>query len=563
MKRIFRTDPITAEVVGGALSGAADEMGELLTRAAYSDNIKERRDSSTAIFDAAGRVIAQAAHIPIHLGSIVGVMGATVARYSGSEIRPGDVFIGNDPHAAGGTHLNDIVLLAPVFDTHQVIAWVANLGHHADFFDRGEGRHIWQEGLRLPAVKLIREGTVARDVWQLVLLNCQLPNERAGDLRAQIAANELGARRLVELYSRLGGRKFSAVVEDLCDATERSVREAVSRLPDGTYEFADKLDSAFLVTPAELQIKVHKKGDRLTFDFAGCPPQGPHPLNMNWTALYATCTYAIKTLFGPNLPANDGLYRCVEIEAPTGTIVNCREPAAVDGRVQTCQRVVDLIYGALAPVLPATITAAHNGACSEMGFFSSGDVTPPFRYIESIGGGLGARHNKDGLDGVQAHMTNTTNLPIEVLETAYPLTVRRYELVPDSGGPGMWRGGLGVVREIQVESDGVFGNADITRAEVPPWGLNGGKPGGKQVMELVRLDGSAERLGYRPTGHMKVSLREGERLRVVTSGGGGYGDPYRRDRRHIAADLRDGKISAASAAEVYGYLPGAHRMERQ
>ena len=345
-------DAVTVEIIGSALLSVADEMGEALVRAAYSDNIKERRDSSTAIFDARGQTLAQAAHIPIHLGSLLGVVDAVLRRYPPGDIHEGDMFVGNDPYAAGGTHLPDIVMTAPVFHEGFLVGFVASVGHHADFFDRGEGRHVWQEGLRIPAIRVIEGGTLRRDLMDMILLNCQLPRERAGDFRAQFAVNHLGVSRIQEICSRHSVARVLAAGAALLDATEARMRGGLRRIPNGVYTFEDSLDPSYLDAPVRLEVTVTKEADHIRLDFSGCPPQGAHPFNMNWTATLATCYYALKTLVDPEIPANGGLYRAVTVSAPKGTIVNCQEPAAVGYRMQTCQRVVDLIYGALAPAIP-------------------------------------------------------------------------------------------------------------------------------------------------------------------------------------------------------------------
>jgi len=555
----FQPDPITLEVTGNALVSVAEEMGEALVRSAYSDNIKERRDCSTAIFDARGRTLAQAAHIPIHLGSLLGVVEHLLRRYPVDEIREGDMFIGNDPYVAGGTHLPDIVITAPVFCNDRLVAFVANLGHHADFFDRGDGRHIWQEGLRIPVLRIMERGTLRQDLVDFILLNCQLPKERVGDFRSQIAANRLGVRRLQNIFAHYGMEQFSATIEELLNYTERRMRAGIRQIPTGTYGFEDFLDSNLFEPdePLRLVVKVEKREDGLTLDFTGCPQQRSDPLNMNWTATLATCYYAVKTLVDPELPPNEGAYRPIEVIAPAGSILNCVEPAAVVARTETCQRVVDLIYGALADAIPERITAAHNGANSSIFFNGIHPRTGVrFQYSESVGGGFGARASKDGLDGVQVHITNTTNLPIEALESTYPLLVRRYELVTDSGGPGKWRGGMGFVRHIEVVDGELLGAAHATRRIVPPWGLFGGQPGGRQRVEILRANGSVEQFPIGLRGNLGVSLHPGDGLAITTSGGGGYGDPGRRDRWRVLKDLREGRISYRSAVDDYGTTVG-------
>jgi N-methylhydantoinase B len=545
-------DPITVEVVGSAFVSVAEEMGEALVRASFSDNIKERRDSSTAIFDARGRTLAQAAHIPIHLGSLLGVVECVLERYPVETLREGDMFIGNDPYTALGTHLPDIVVTAPIFYQGRLVAFAANLGHHQDFFDRGQHRHIWQEGLRIPPTRIMSAGEVVPEVLNLILVNCQLPDERIGDFRAQFAANRLAVRRVQELCDHYGVEHLFAALEELLDSTERRMRAGLREIPDGDYTFRDVLDNQYLEQPLELVVAISKRADEISLDFTGCPPQGEHPLNMNWTATLATVYYALKALVDPEIAPNAGLYRPIHVSAPPGTIVNCVAPAAVETRTQTCQRVVDLIHGALADALPRRVTAAHNGGNSGIGFWGVHPATgKPYAYMETLGGGFGARATKDGLDGVQVHITNTSNLPIEALETTYPLRVRRYELVTDSGGAGRFRGGMGFTREIELVDARATAQPNVSRVVVPPWGLFDGRPGGCQSAIARRVDGSPIDMPGGAAGG-PVKLGPGESLTVTTSGGGGYGDPRTRERALVLRDLREERISRQAAIEEYG-----------
>jgi N-methylhydantoinase B len=539
-------DPFTVEVIGNALCSIVEEMGEALVRASYSTNIKERRDCSTALFDAQGRILAQAEHIPIHLGSLLGIVEAILDKYCLSELRPGDMFIGNDPYTGGGTHLPDIVAAAPMFSEGALLGFVANVAHHADFEDRG-WTHIFVEGIRIPPVRVFNQGMLRQDVMDLVLTNLQVPHERMGDFSAQFAANWLGMRRFEELCDRYGSTTLMTAAEELLDYAERKTRAGIRQIPNGVYEFTDYFDAEFLPEPLPLRVKIDVRGDEMHFDFSGNPPQIRNAYNMTWTALLATVYYATKTIVGPTILPNAGLYRPIKVTAPKGTILNCLSPAAVYWRTQTCQRVVDLIYGALAPAIPGQITAAHNGANSSVHFYG---VHPRngqyFTYVETIGGGFGARATKDGLDGVQVHITNTSNLPVECLESDYPLLVERYELVKDSGGPGKLRGGMAIHRQVKV----VEGEVDLaysgTRQIVPPWGLFGGNPG---ATGKIIVHHAPKRAGERSRPSL---LFPGESVSVVTPGAGGYGDPKERDRTSVLRDLLEERVSRESAMQDYG-----------
>lgn len=529
-------DTVEVEVIGAAMLSVAEEMHQTLVRAAYSPNIKERRDCTTSLFDPDGQLLVlDEGGSPMHLGSLMGIVSEIRRRNSPSEYEEGDTFIGNDPYSGGGSHLPDIVLVSPVYFAGGLIGWVANLAHHADFGDRGHA-HIFQEGIRIPPVRLARRGIIDQDLLDLILLNCQVPSERQADLQAQLAANRRGALRFRELCDRYGVDTMRSAGTALLNYTERKTRAAIAAMPDGEYQFDDRFDCPELDEELILTVRVEIRGDEILFDFAGNPPQVRASVNVTWTALYATVYYALKTLTAPDLMANAGLHRPVRIEAPRGSILNCTSPAAVNGRSETCQRVVDLIYGALATAVPDRVTAASNGA--NTGVHYSG-VNPQngryFVYLETIGGGSGARAAKDGLDGVQVHMTNTSNLPVESLESEYPIVVETYELIDASGGVGRTRGGMGIRRRLRVEADGIHMWFDTSRQRSAPWGIFGG---GLALPTKVELSA-----GAMPIEHGYSLLRKGDRVTISTAGGGGYGDPMERRAELIEQDLRENGIS--------------------
>ncbi len=532
-------DPITVEVIGSALSSITEEMGEALVRASYSTNIKERRDCSTALFDVNGDTLCQAEHIPMHLGSFIGMLPHILKRHPVSELRPGDVFIGNDAYEGGGTHLPDFVLLEPIFVERELVAWAVNTAHHADFADRGHA-HIYQEGLRIPPVRLYRAGVLQTDVQELILLNCQVPRERLSDLRAQMAANRLGVERMTALCTKYGRDVVLGAGAALLDYAERKMRAGIAAIPDGTYRFADVYEN--LEVPQDLamscEITVASDEMRLHFDAV---PQVRAGLNMTYTALLATVYYAVKSLVDPGVLPNAGLARPLTVTATPGSVVSCVYPAAVNGRCSTCQRVVDLILGALAPALPDRVIAATNGANTAALFDGRNPDGSPWIYLETIGGGSGARAGKDGLDGVQVHMTNTSNLPLEALETEYPLTLVRYELVDGSGGPGRFRGGMGLRRVYRAEVECRL-RVDGSRLRSSPWGLSSGLPGARAVFDF---GGSIEERGV-------VTLRPGQLVELVTAGGGGYGAPARRDPEAVRRDIAEHRIFAGEARVIYG-----------
>ncbi len=468
-------DPITVEVIGSAFASIVEEMGETLVRASHSTNIKERRDCSTALLDPAGDLLCQAEHIPMHLGSFLGIVPHILRNYAQGEIAPGDCFIANDPFQGGGTHLPDILLAEPVFVDGTLVAWVVNTGHHADFVDRGHA-HIYQEGLRIGPTRLYHRGVLQADLQRLILLNCQVPDERLADLRAQIGANRVGVERVAALCRKYGRDVVRAAGTALQDYAERRMRAGIAAIPDGVYAFADRLDTAEIEGELHVAVRITVAGDEMALQFDS-PPQLRASLNVTYEALLASVYFAVKSVVDPTIPPNAGLARPLTVTAPPGTLYHCVHPAAVNGRLQPCQRVVDLIFGALAQALPDRVPAAGNGACASVTFVGThADDGRTWIYLEAIGGGAGARPHKDGLDGVHVHMTNTSNLPVEALEVEYPVTVLRYELIEGSGGVGAHRGGRGIARVFRAESDCRV-RAGGARMLSQPWGLQGGGPG--------------------------------------------------------------------------------------
>jgi len=535
-------DPITVEVIGAALSSIVEETGEALIRASYSTNIKERRDCSTALFDVQGRTLCQAEHIPIHLGSFIGIVPHVLKHHPITDMRPGDVFIGNDPYAGGGTHLPDIVMAEPIFVDGMIVAWTVNLAHHADFADRGHA-HIYQEGLRIPPIRLYSAGELQQDVLDLVLLNCQVPRERLSDLRAQMAANRVGMQRLQALCSKYGVATVLAAGDALLDYAERKMRAGIAAIPDGIYRFTDVFDNAEIDDELPISVEITVFGDAMKLHFVS-PPQVRAGINMTYTALLATVYYAVKSVVDPTILPNAGLARPLTVTAAEGTVLNCVHPAAVNGRVQTCQRVSDMIFGALAQAVPERVMACTNSACSVATFVGQRpDDGTIWVYLETMGGGSGARPDRDGLDGVHVHTTNTSNLPVEALEPEYPLTVMRYELIAGSGGPGKFRGGMGLRRVYRANAECVV-RLDLSRLRSESWGLLGGLPG--QRSRVICGPGVAFEKD-------NATLQAGQWFEVITPGAGGYGLPVKRDRAAVARDLAEGVIDAKTAHKIYGY----------
>jgi N-methylhydantoinase B len=570
--RSMPRDAIELEIFKNLYHSIAEEMGAALRRTAFSPNIKERRDYSCAVFDAAGNVIAMGDHMPVHLGSMpMSVQAAIDACAAEQGMQPGDIVMLNDPFR-GGTHLPDITLVAPVFVNHvsgkarskagkrrrskrpqcvQPDFYVASRAHHADVGGAFAGsmglcREIYQEGVRIPPVRLMRAGTIDHDVLALLLNNVRTPDEREGDLGAQIAACHTGAERLREVCARYGIETAKRTAADLLDYSEELMRRFLRGVPEGEYKAEDFMDNDGISDlPVRIAVSVRISGrGAVTVDFTGSDPQVAGSVNAVAAITYSACFYVFRCLLAEDVPATAGLMRPIRVIAPEGTIVNALPPAAVaGGNVETAQRIVDVLLRALAQAIPDRIPAAASGTMNNLtigGIDPRGRRVPhptrfslggnlagnpddphtgkPFAYYETVAGGMGARPGKPGVSGVHTHMTNSLNTPAEALEYAYPLRVRKYSLRPNSGGAGKFRGGDGVVREIEVLAD-----CEVTlladRRSRGPWGLAGGSDGAPGNAFITRADGSVKQM----PGKFSARLQKGERITIETPGGGGWG----------------------------------------
>ena len=547
----MKRDPIEIEIFKNLYHSIAEEMGAALRRTAFSPNIKERRDYSCAVFNARGEVIAMGDHMPVHLGSMPMSVRAAIEHH---ELAPGDMIMLNDPFA-GGTHLPDITLVAPVFvekipasrrpaRAHPPDFYVASRAHHADVGGTYPGsmglcREIYQEGFRIPPVTIVRAGKIDRDVLDLLLANVRTPKEREGDLGAQMAACHTGASRLREICARYGRVRTQEATAELLDYSDEMMRDFLLRAPAGTYRAEDFLDNdGVSESPVKIAVAVTILPERgrsmrprpsragvpaphsVIVDFSGSDPQVEGSINAVEAITYSACFYVFRCLLQEDVPATAGLMRAIQVIAPQGTVVNARPPAAVaGGNVETSQRIVDVLLRALAQAMPDHIPSAASGTMNNL---TIGGIDPrtgePFAYYETIAGGMGARPTKDGVSGVHTHMTNSLNTPAEALEYAYPLRVRKYSLRRGSGGVGRHRGGDGVVREIEVLAD-----AEVTlladRRTRGPWGLQGGEEGAPGKAAVVSADGTRRDL----PGKFNVRLKKGDRIRIESPGAGGWG----------------------------------------
>ena len=549
-------DPVTLEVTRNAAAAVCEEMNANLIRTGYSPNIKERRDCSCALFDADAEMIAQAENMPVHLGSMPFSVRAAVDRFPRESLAPGDAILLNDPFY-GGAHLPDLTLVTPVYHDGELVAFTANRAHHADVGGSHAGSvsadstEIYQEGLRIPPVKLFEAGEPNEAVFDMILSNVRTPDERRGDLRAQEAANETGRRRFAELAERYGTAELTVALEEIKNYSERRMRSEIESLPDGEYSFADVLDDDGAGTvdlPVEVALTID--GDEIRVDFAGTADQTAGPVNAVFAVTASATYYAVRCVTDPEIPPNHGCYRPVTINAPEGSLVNPDPPAAVvGGNLETSQRVTDVVLGAFAEVVPERVVAGSQGTMNNVTFGGRDPRSDePYAFYETQGGGFGGRAGKDGLDGVHVHMSNTMNTPAEVLETAYPLRVARYELRADSGGAGEFRGGLGLRRDITVRDHTATFSLLADRQTHRPYGLFGGGDGESGSAVRIDPDGDAERLPQKST----HALPPGTTVSIRTPGAGGYGDPSARPTAAIERDLRAGKLSVERAREAYG-----------
>jgi len=520
----MRVHPVDFEVFKNLFLSIAEEMGVALCRTGFSPNIKERLDYSCAVYDARGETIAQGDHMPVHLGAMPLSVRAAI---DAVEMARGDAVLLNDPFH-GGTHLPDITIVSPVFlaGDRRPSFYVANRAHHSDVGGMSPGsmpvaREIFQEGLIIPPVLLIRRGRIVRDVLSMILANVRTPDEREGDLTGQIAANRVAETRLRDTVKRYGRRQTLAYGAALQDYTERVVRAAIREIPAGRYTFEDALDDdGFGETPVAIRAAIDIRGDRAVIDFTGSDAQVEGSVNANYAITLSACLYAFRCLVGEDVLYNAGVGRPLTVVAPPGTIVNALRPSAVaGGNVETSQRITDVVLGALGRALPERLPAASQGTMNNVTLGGADPRTGRrFAYYETIGGGMGGRKGLAGLSGVHVHMSNTRNTPVEAIEHDLPVRIRQYRLRRDSAGAGAAPGGEGIVREYEVLTE-TSATVLSDRRRRPPYGAQGGQPGGCGRNTLVR-NGREESL----PGKIQLQLHPGDRLRIETPGGGGYGE---------------------------------------
>jgi N-methylhydantoinase B len=549
-------DPITFEVIQNGLASTADEMALVIMRSAYSPVVRDTMDYSTALCDRDGQIIAQGLTLAVQLGTFPTIMRHIVGEHSSSMV-PGDVFIANDPYGSGGQHLPDIYIIEPVFVDNVLEGYAATMAHHSDVGGIAPGSsavhatEIYQEGLRLPLLKLYEAGRPNQTLFDVIAKNTRQPIEVLGDLRAQIAACKIGAAGLRQIVARYGRDTARAYMQELQRVSEQLMRAALTAIPDGVYSFRDYIDGyGARPSPLVLGARVDVHGDELTI-VLDAPAQVSASLNCPVGLIYAACYCAIRQVIDTDLPNCEGYMRPITINAPQGTIVNPTLPASCGARGVVGYRVYDAVMGALAQAVPDRVPAPGEGGPTLIAF-GGRDQGRPFVLTEVMVGCWGARPDSDGLEGVSNPLANLSNQPVELIEADFPLQVLAYGLAPDSGGPGRNRGGLGFVREYRVLADSVRMTLRSDRRDHPPHGLEGGAPGSPSTF-VLNPGREFERL--LPVMPMEaIELCRGDVVHHTSAGGGGMGDPYTRDAERVLADVLDGKVSAGAARVAYGVV---------
>jgi N-methylhydantoinase B len=542
-------DPFTVEIVRHALDSTCEQMATTIERTAHSTLIRDILDFSTALFDGRGRIIAQGSRIPAHLNTMGPALETVLARHlPPAEWRPGDVVVLNDPYH-GGQHLPDVFTLLPIFHEGVLVAFAGAMGHQVDVGGRapgsfgGDATDIYQEGLRLPPVKLHEEGRPNRAVLDIIRTNIREPDKTMGDLAAQVAALHIGERGLRRLIARYGMDGIGGAVAALAAASEARMRARIAALPDGRYAWEDVLDDDGIGDrPVRLRATVTVAGSELTVDWTGTDPQVPGPINCMLGMTLGTAYYVAVAVLDPDIPKNYGAYAPIRVVAPEGSLVNPRPPAPVVGRMEVCHRMVDVLLGCLAQAVPDRVMAPFYGSTNHL--VIAGEEPASGRAwvaFEIQPGGWGGRPTLDGNDGWSAHMHNVQNVPVEVAETTYPLRVERYELIPGSGGAGRFRGGLGLRRELRLLAEAARLTIHCDRFRFPAPGLLGGEAGGRARCVINPGRPDEREVGSKAT---NLPLRRGDLVRFDSQGGGGYGPPSERDPRRIAADRAAGKLAS-------------------
>ena len=546
-------DAVSLEVMKNSLFSIAEEMGAVLVRAAYSTNIKDRRDCSCAIYTPQGELAAQAEHIPLHLGIMPSAVRGLLSycKEHSIEMEPGDAFLFNDPFITG-SHTWDLMVVTPVFQGGNIQAIVGNLAHHADIGEHKDhvATEALDEGIRIPPVKIQKKGELNEEILSLIRSNVRV-EEVGRDLLAQLGANARGVERLREFIEHHGVICSRKSLDDLIDYSERRIRAAISRLPKGRASFEDYIEGDGITDdPVSIKATISIKDSDVIIDFTGTDPMVRGPINSPFPVTMACAGYCVKSLADPDAPSNEGIYKPIHVMAPEGSLVNAKYPAAVAyANSVTCMRLVDVILGAFSRIVPDLVCAASTGTMNALNIKGVDPSTGKFYgYIETYAGGWGAMPRLDGLDATHTHMTNTRNAPVEAIEIAYPLKVHRYGILRNSEGAGERRGGVGITREIEaVDHTAILGGRG-DRVKIKPWGLEGGKEAsGSKYYKKLR-NGEIVSL---PSKFQGITLKPGERIVIETAGGGGWGNPYVRKPQLVRKDVAEGLITIERARKAY------------
>jgi len=545
----MQLDPTTTEIIRNSLVYASEEMGIALRNSAFSPNIRERLDHSAAIFDDQGRLLAQAEHIPVHLGSLPWGLVKTLeyCDREGIDLEESSMMMVNNPYIAG-THLNDVTVIRPIYQSNRLVAYAANKAHHADVGGKVPGsisidaKSLFEEGVVIDPVYVIQKNRFVDGAVTSLTSKSRTPIERKGDLKAQTAANVTGERRVLELVNKYGWKMFQQACAESLKKTEQMMRSRLAKIPSGTYQAQDYLEDP---DGHDIQLRVTltiSKG-RLKVDFTGTDGQVSNPLNAVYGVTLSGVYYVTRTLTGDDVPANQGAFMLITVHAPEGTIFNPTFPHPVaGGNVETSQRNADLLYRAFSKAIPDKVPADSGGSMNNI-MMGGSYKGRNWAFYETIGVGLGARSDADGIDGIQANMTNTMNTPIEEIERSYPLLIGHYELRPDSFGPGRRRGGTGIIRSYQALTDNIIVTVLADRGRNRPRGLFGGGPGARTEVNLYkRARGRTQKM--RVPVKVTLVLQKGDVIEIRTAGGGGYGKPEKREGARIQEDIQQGIITS-------------------
>ena len=550
-------DPFTGEIIKNSFTALADEMFDAMRRTSKSPIIYEVLDFGVGVTDSKGELLAMGSGIPFLLASLETLVKGVIDKHGPDDIKPGDVFISNDPYNQGaGTHLNDCGLVLPVYFDDQLVAFATVNAHWTDVGGMHPGSmtpsasEIFQEGIQFPNIRLFKAGEPVQDIFDLIEANVRLPDMSLGDLWASIAALRIGERRMLELFARYGGDEVFAAMEDLLDYSERMMLNEIKNLPKGTFVAEDQIDEdGHGNGPFDIKVAVTITDDEFLADFTGSADQTQGPINVSPLALSSAVRCVYHAVTDPTVPANAGTFRPLKFICPEGTVFTAKRPAPVSTYYEGMAHAVELVWKALAPHVPDRLTAGHIiSTCATIIAGLHPDNHDFYVYVETLPGGWGAGHDKDGVDGTGCVANGETfNIPVEVKETKFGIHVDRYEFNDENGGAGAFRGGKGMILDYEITSDWATLTTVFGRHKTPPWGLMGGQDGTCNYVKVVRTDGSEEVFG-RAAG---VALHKGDKVSLVTGSGGGYGKPEERPDEQVAADVRDGYVTREQAKNIY------------